>query len=96
MQTFSFFKRMKTFCPGIVAILAIISAGQNIHGQDIRADDHGQCGGGREDGMFYRGNDIARERPVASGDACSSLCQSDNKCNAWSYHGPFKRWRLVI
>ena len=87
---------MTTFFPGIVAILAMISAGQNIHGQDIRADEPGQCDGGREDGVFYRGNDIARERPVASGDACSSLCQSDNKCNAWSYHGPFKRWRLVI
>jgi len=35
-----------------------------------------ECGPGfpQEEGVFYSGNDIAKHKPVASGDACSEMC----------------------
>ena len=46
----------------------------------------------REEGVFYSGNDLARHKPVASGDACSEMCNSETLCKAWSFHVTFKRW----
>ena len=79
---------MEIYSSRLVATLALVVSGLISDGKETLC-------GRREEGVFYRGNDIGSKKPARSVDVCYWMCQSEDKCMVWSYFAAFKRWRLI-